>query len=389
MHLPPAFEGGGGEDRPWLAWIDEAEGGYLVLANSEAGLVTGRALEAKYGQQDVYFSADPRQLPIPVELPVARVEGKGNLDALVIDVEMLPGQDPLAGQPITVGTMGGLLEGPNITAGVTSTYSDYDVVVKDITSQVNAQVRQLPFLIRSIGEDLAASLNTTLRTWDGRSLVAMGPANHLRVAYGANDVAKSRVATIRLLQKVIDNASIARNFTNAVPKMYLKRRVAKADGMDIELFVLGRAASFVPPEARSLIDSEGRLNVAMAWSERAGGGVMVIGPEAASELAAWLEGHVEITESRGDTKAADLGRVRGRPGFASGAVGYGATGSAARHCTIVERRRQWAALASRRHAGGTRSLRDQPRDAGRAKACASQVSSRRAARRFDEFGRLW
>ena len=289
VHLPAAAGGEGGESREWLAWIDEGAGGFLVLANSEAGLATGRALEAAYGQQAVFFSADPRQLPIPADVPLERVEGRGSLDSLVVDVQFIAGQDPLAGQPIAPGTLAGLLEGPDIVAGISSTYADYDETVREITSEVNAQVRELPFLIRSIGEDLAASLNTLLRTWDGRSLVAMGPANHLRVAYGANDVEKSRVAMIRLLQKVIDNASIARNFTDAVPKMNLRRRVAKADGVDIELFSLGRASSFLPPEARSLIDDQGKLNIAMAWSERAGGGVMVVGPNATDELGKWLE----------------------------------------------------------------------------------------------------
>lgn len=298
----PSIAREGSDSREWLAWIDEAEGGYLVLANSEAGLATGRALEDTYGAQPVFFSIEPSALSISTdELPVARALGKGSLDALTIEVETPPGADPLAKLPIGPGTLAGLLAAPDIVAGASSTYTDYDAVVSELSSQANAMVRELPFLIRSIGEDIAASFNTLLRTWDGRALVAMGPAKHLRVAYGANDVKKSRVAMIRLLQKVTDNASVARNFTNMVPKMYLRRRVATGDGVDIEMFVLGDAAKFVPAEARALVDGEGRLNIAMAWSERAGGGMMVIGPRADRELASWLDASADAP-AHGETQ---------------------------------------------------------------------------------------
>ncbi|KIG12708.1 hypothetical protein DB30_01066 [Enhygromyxa salina] len=297
--LPPAGEFGAvkltaqgaasrDSSREWLAWIDEADGNTLVLANTLPGLVTARGLAKAYGQQPIYFTADPSALPIPVEVPFARVTGRGDIEAVVIEAQAIAGQDPLAQLPISPGTLGGLLEGPNMVAGGSGRYADHQDMVREVTSQINANVRELPFLVRSVGEDLAAKINTLLRTWDGRVLVALGPAKHLRFAYGANDVSKSQVATIRLLQKVVDSVSLARNFVS-IPKMSLRRRVTKGDGQDVEVFVVHDAASLGVSELRPLIDGEGRLNIAMAWSARAGGGMLVIGPDAANQLAGWLD----------------------------------------------------------------------------------------------------
>lgn len=277
--------------REWLAWIDEADGGSLVLANSLEGLVTARELAPTYGTEPVWFTVDASlatKLELPVDVPFSRVSGHGTLDALEIEALALEGSDPLAGAPISIGTLGGLLDDPALALGGSTRYAHYQDVVRDITSQVNATVRELPFLVKGIGEDLAAKLNTTLRTWDGRVLIAVGPAKHVRIAFGANDVKKSSVATLRLLQSIVDNVSLARNFTSQVPKVSLRRRVASADGVDIELFVVSNAASHAP-ELRPLVDGDGRLNVAMAWSERAGGGVIVIGPQAVSQLSSWLD----------------------------------------------------------------------------------------------------
>ncbi|WP_146155895.1 hypothetical protein [Enhygromyxa salina] len=275
--------------REWLAWIDEGDGGPLVLANSVEGLVTARGLADAYGQQPIYFTAEPSSLPIPVDLPFSRVTGRGDLSKVAIEAQAIDGGDPFAELPISAGTLGGLLDGPNISAGVSGRYADHEATVREVISEVNRNVRGLPFLVRGIGEDLAAKLNTLLRTWDGRVLVGLGPDKHLRLAYGASDVNKSHVATVRLLQKVVDNVSVARNFMSRLPKVNLRRRVAKGDGEDIELFVLHEAFSTLPAELRALVDSESRLNVAMAWSERAGGGMIVVGPDAAKQLARWLD----------------------------------------------------------------------------------------------------
>jgi hypothetical protein len=277
-----------GPPREWLAWIDEGDGGTLVLANSLAGLVTGRQLAAAYGQQPVFFTVDPSALPLPVDLPLSRVTGRGDLSAIVIEAQATAGQDLLAQIPLRAGTLGGLLDGATISAGASSRYADHKEAVREIIVQVNSLVGGLPFLVRGLGQDLAAKLNTALRTWDGRFLAAMGPRNHVRLAFGASDVEKSRVAVLRLLQAVVDNVSLARNFSSQVPKMNLRRRVAKGDGEDVELFVVYDASSLAA-ELRPLADRDNRLNVAMAWSSRAGGGLFVVGPDASNELARWLD----------------------------------------------------------------------------------------------------
>lgn len=276
--------------REWLAWIDDGDGGSLVLANSLEGLVTARKLASTYGSKPIYFTVDTNLFAdqLAIEVPFSRVSGQGDLDKLQIEAHTIPGSDPLAGLPIAAGTLSGLLDDTALALGGSTRYADYQDLVHDVTAEVNANVRELPFLVKGIGEDLAAKLNTTLRTWDGRVLVAIGPANHVRFAYGANDIKKSGIATLRLLQTVVDNVSLARNFVGQLPKLSLRRRVASADGVDIELFVLHDAAKLAS-ELRPLADQEGRLNLAMAWSERAGGGVVVVGPDAVAQLSAWLE----------------------------------------------------------------------------------------------------
>lgn len=283
----------------WLAWIDEGDGGTLVLANSLAGLVTGRTLKPAYGKQPIYFTADPSALPIPIELPFSRVTGRGDLSSVVIEVQAIDGQDPFTQLPIAPGTLGGLLDGPQISAGASTRYADHEALVHEIIIEVDSIVSDLPFMLRGIGKDVAAKLNATLRTWDGRVLAAMGPRDHLRLAYGATDVENSRVAVLRLLQAVVSNVSLARNFTNRIPKMTLRRRVAKGNGIDVELFVLHNAAN-LSPQLRVLVDRENRLNVAMAWSKRAGGGMIVIGADAPRELADWLD-HTKASASNDAT----------------------------------------------------------------------------------------
>ncbi len=277
--------------REWLVWIDEGDGGSLVLANSLEGLVTARELASTYGAEPIWFTADTSlaaNLELPVEIPFSRVSGHGTLEEIEIEAQAIEGRDPLAGAPIAAGTLGGLLDDPALALGGSSRYADHEGFVRDVTTQVNAQVRELPFLVKGIGEDLAAKLNTTLRTWDGRLFVGLGPEKHVRFAYGATDVKKSGVATLRLLATVVDNVSMARAFMSQLPKLSLRRRVGTGDGVDIELFVVSNAASLAP-ELRPLVDDEGRLNIAMAWSERAGGGMIVVGPTPIRHLSAWLE----------------------------------------------------------------------------------------------------
>ncbi len=291
--LPPP-DGAPASKQAWLAWLDPQDG-TLVLATSDRALVSGRGMPAAYGREAVFFTVDAAAMQgaaaLPVELPFGRVEARGNLDALHVEAELVGDAqaDPLAELPISQGTLGGLLAAPELSIGASSRYAEYDSTVKDIIRQVNGQVDQLPFLVRGIGEDLAKKLNTVLRSWDGRVLAAIGPVGHVRIAYGSDDPDKAKVAMIRLLQAVVDNLKFFRNFSSDVPNIALKRDVAQGDGVGVDLLVVHDAAGLVPTELRTLVDPKGKLNVAMAWSPRAGGGVMVIGPQASEQLASWLD----------------------------------------------------------------------------------------------------
>lgn len=291
--LPPP-DGAPAGKQTWLAWLDPQDG-TLVLSTSDRGLASGRGMAAAYGKEPVFFTVDAAAMQgaaaLPVELPFGRVWARGNLDELHVEAELAGDAqaDPLSELPIAQGTLGGLLAAPKLTLGASSRYSEHEQSVKDIIRQVNSQVDQLPFLVRGIGEDLAKKLNTVLRSWDGRVLAAIGPVGHVRIAYGSEDPDKAKVAMIRLLQAIVDNLKFFRNFSSDVPNIALKRDVAQGDGTSVDLLVVHDAGGLVPSELRSLLDAKGKLNVAMAWSPRAGGGVMMVGPQASDELAAWLD----------------------------------------------------------------------------------------------------
>lgn len=312
--LPPSEAGP--STRPWLAWLDPQDG-TLVLANSERGLVTGRQLPEAYGAKPVFFTFDPTRMDnsaMPIDLPIGRVHASGNLDELHVDVALAEQGDPLAELPIIAGTLGGLLDGSNLALGASSRYSQHEATVKDIIREVNGQVDQLPFLVRGVGEDMAKKLNTVLRSWDGRVLGAIGPAGHVRIAYGSSDPENAKVAMIRLLQATVDNIKFARNFISEVPRVTLRRGVGKGDGQDIDVVVLHDAASVVPSELRALVDGEGKLNVAMAWSARAGGGVIIAGPRAAEELGRWLDDTKASASGASTTQELVAAMVAAEPG---------------------------------------------------------------------------
>jgi hypothetical protein len=295
--LPPSATGS--SDRAWLAWLDPRDG-TLMLATSERGLVSGPAMQDAYGATPVFFTFDPTRMPaLAVDLPIGRVQASGNLDALHVEVALTDAGDPLAELPIANGTLGGMLGGSNLALGASTRYSDHERTVKDLIREVDGQVDQLPFLVRSIGEDMAKKLNTVLRSWDGRVLGAIGPVGHVRIAYGSEDPEKAEVAMIRLLQSAVDNIKFARNFISEVPRVTLRRGVGKGDGEDIDLLIVHDASRLIPSELRALVDGEGKLNIAMAWSNRVGGGVVIAGPRAAEELGRWLD------ETKGAASGAD------------------------------------------------------------------------------------
>ena len=123
-----------------------------------------------------------------------------------------------------------------------------------------------------------------LRRWNGRVLLAVGPARHVRLAFGADEPNAAFKDLAALLRGVIDNLSLARMFAN-VPGASLKQVSDKPT--PVYLLTVDGLSRNLPAVAKPLLDDKGRLRVAFAASDRAGGVQVVIGPDPAPVVTAW------------------------------------------------------------------------------------------------------
>lgn len=308
--LPPREIASGGDGptrtgRSRLAWLD-ARGGTLTIARTERGLATGSLIATTYGDAPIVASLDPE---MGEQLPVERVTVKGDLKSLEARVKFSEGFDIEERLPIIDGAMSGLMDDPALVVGATGRYADYEKDVKKIITRINRSVSEQPFLVRGLLEDLAAKGNSALRSWDGRVAAGVGPDGHLHIAYGAEDPKKSGLAVLRFLRAVKDNTDLLRKFTSNVPKLGLKKSVGEGAGNPVHRFRISGIRNQVPEEIEHLLDDNGRLQIAMAWSEHSGAGMMVVGPKSVPQLERWLEASAKSqpgSASRGDLAGGTL-----------------------------------------------------------------------------------
>lgn len=267
-----------------LAWFDERDG-MLAVAQTERGLATAPTLSERYGEAPVVLAVGADLLPSG--LPIERAEARGELTEMDVEVYTKPDFDvgeQLESEP---GALTGLLSGEELTGGLSSRWKYHDRFVQDVIAQVGDEVSSQPFLVRGLFEDMARRFNALLRSWNGRWAAGVGKRGHVYAAFGSDDPKKSGVAMLRLLQAVVDNVKLARNFTREVPKVSLKKNAGDASGEPIHVFRFARAGTFVP-ELRPVLDDKGRLNVAFTFSRHAGAGMVVVGPDPMPRARAWL-----------------------------------------------------------------------------------------------------
>jgi hypothetical protein len=286
---------------PWMIWIDERSGA-LALAHSERGLVTVRGFKQAYGAAPLFLAVDPDEISLPIPaIPFERFTAQGSLEDLALSLDVGPDFDP--GSELADGALSGLLHPPDLALGGSSRWKASEKLIDQLLGEVDRQVDRAPFLVKGLATDMARKLGAAARSWDGRFLIGSGPPGHLRAAYGAEDPKKSGIAVLRLLDTAIDNLDLFRNFASEIPKVHLKKHVADAAGDPIHLLTVSGLERNLPSELRPLVDEKNRLRVAMAWSVRAGGGLMVAGADAEQVLATWLETsakHATGNDSRSD-----------------------------------------------------------------------------------------
>jgi|GEM_PF-2328230 len=288
-----------GQDGPKLAFLDR-DNAMLTLADDLRGIATGPELGRAYGKQGVNITITKEQAArYGADLGVRRatVTGPGIEDLRI----KLEGAPPIPAEArITDGALTGLLESDQIALGGSTKYVDYKKDVEEIIRQGKRQVASLPSIAQGNGKELMKRASGMLRTWNGRSMVGVGPANHVLLGFGADDPAKMGNSTLFFIRGVLSNIKTIKSLRSFgvkinVPSLRFTANKLEAAGHPIHTMTLDGASKYVPAEFRGLINEENRLRFAMAFPKRAGAGMVVIGPNAKTVLARWLEENKKAT----------------------------------------------------------------------------------------------
>jgi len=295
---------------PKLAWLDR-EAGTLTLADDERGLATGRHLAKAYGKQPLRVQLqgnEARKYAPQLVLEQLDVRGEG-LHDLELEAKGVPPEAFARLEALQAGALTGLLESPRIAIGASSKYVHYDRDVKKLLGDLKRQVDRQSFLVKGTLEDLLRRFGSVARSWNGRTMVGVGPKDHVLVGVGAASPQKMGGALFHLLNGVLDNLELARSIGLEVPKLRFQRNKSSAAGSNVSVIALEDARGYLPPEARSLLNDKGDLRIAVAFPERTGAGLVVIGPECNTVMGHWLEDIASATsgrESEGDFLSATL-----------------------------------------------------------------------------------
>ena len=268
-----------------LAWVDPATE-TLTIAGTLEGLATGRELAGAYGKQPLYFSiAEARGAALFGKFPYGRIVAVGpGLHHLDITASARPGQALPVLRDIAPGPLAGALAGKGIAAGVSTRWTGYKYAVREATHQMQVQVDRTGFAGKMMLDPIADQATRVMKMWNGRVLLAVGPAWHLRRGLRADDPHAAHRGLLTLLRDITDNLQLARMFVSNIPNASLKKL---GDNPDMWLLTASGIANQFPPALRGLLD-DGRLRLAFNGSAHVGGVLIVIGPRADSELKAWL-----------------------------------------------------------------------------------------------------
>jgi hypothetical protein len=284
---------------PRLAWLDR-EAGTLTLADDERGLVSGSELAKAYGEQPLrvqLWGAEARKYAPQLVLERLDLRGAGPHD-FELEAKGVPPEALAQLEALQPGALTGLLESPRIAVGASSKYAHYDRDVKRLLADLKRNVDRQNFLVKGTLEDLLRRFGSVARSWNGRTMVGVGPKNHVLLGVGAESPQKMGGALFHLVSGVVDNLELARSIGIDVPKIRFQRNKVSAAGHGISVLALENARAHLPAEARALVDGRGDLRIAVAFPERTGAGLVVIGPECHTVLAQWLEDVAEALPAR-------------------------------------------------------------------------------------------
>ena len=296
---------------PKLAWLDEKTG-YLALADDEKGIATAPHIPFEYGKQGAFFVTITAEHArrIAGQAPFSRldIKGAGPHDFELVTEDTDTSQAPDLAK-LTEGALTGMLEAKQIAIAASSKYKDHASWVKKVLGDTGRTVSKQNFLVRGNLEQLHRRLGAMLRSWDGRMAVGVGPKNHLLLGFGSGDPKKMGGATHRLIEGVRDNVSMARQFGIDIPKVRWAKKKTEGAGQNIAVAAVENARKVVPKEFHSLIGERNDIRIAMAFPERLGGAMVVVGPSADVVLKRWLEQTQSATagnDSKGDFAAATI-----------------------------------------------------------------------------------
>jgi hypothetical protein len=280
---------------PRLAWLDK-QNDSLVFAATLPGLATSRQLARTYGARPLWgtLSAARARALVP-EFPYARVAAVGDgLHALELTALAEQGATLPVPKDIAPGALTGMLRGPDLAVGGSTRWPGHKKAVGEIIRQINAAVDNAGFAAKLMLDPLADQAARALRRWNGRVMVAVGPARHLRAGFGADDPAAAQRDTLGFFRTLLDNLSLARMFVD-VPGASLRKH---SDSPQVHVLTVDGLSRNVPAAARPVLDDKGRLRVAFGASERAGGLLVVIGPDPGPVAQKWI-----AAADQGDDKA--------------------------------------------------------------------------------------
>ncbi len=311
-----------GQEGPSVAFFDK-ENNMLTLAGDLRGIATGPELGRKYGRQGVSISVTAEQAArYGAKLGARRITATGSgTDALRIELE---GAAALPSSiPISEGALTGLLESGQVALGASTKYVDYKTDVDGIMAQGRRQVSSLPGMAQGNAKELLGRAGGLMRTWNGRSMVGVGPANHVLLGFGTGDTTKMNNASLHLVRGVQSNIKTIEslkkfgvNIPN-VPSVSFSANKTTVAGTSVHVVALENAKKYVPAEFHGLVTSNNRLRVSMAFPKRTGAGMVVIGPNSEAVLTQWLQ----------DTQGATPGaKSEGHLASATVAVGANALG---------------------------------------------------------------
>jgi hypothetical protein len=267
-----------------LAYVDAAAG-TLTIASTLEGIATGRQLPGYYGKRPLWFTVgETRGKELLGRFPYGRVAGGGQgLHNLDIACAARPGEKLPTLRDLAPGALTGALASKGMAIGASTRWTGYKEAVREAVDQMQEAVDRAGFAGKMMLDPIANQATRLMKMWNGRVLIGLGPARHLRLGLGAEDPLAAHRLLVTVLKDVIDNLQLARMFVSNIPNATLKKF---GDDPDMWLLTVSGIANNLPPDLRTITD-DGRLRVAFLGHVHSGALLVVIGPKADAELKTW------------------------------------------------------------------------------------------------------